>query len=311
MTVPSTSPAAITSGAVGAGALVALIWGLNFVVADIALVDVPPLMLVGLRYLVVGLLFLPFTRRGGIPLRYLVAVGLLSGVVQFGGLFLGMALGVGAGVASVVLQSQALFTVLFARFIVNERYRPRQWLGLLLGAAGLLVVASAGGESAPAVGILVVLAGGAGWASANIVLRKAGPISAWSMTVWQSVVVVPALLVLSLVFERGQIDVFREMTLFTAGAVLYIALLSTAVANLMWYRLIQQIGAARAAPFSLLVPVVGVVGSVLILGEQFTVSEAVGVGLTLVGVILINIDLTAIRDARAARRQPVVGIQPR
>jgi O-acetylserine/cysteine efflux transporter len=284
------------------GVAIAFIWGFNFVVADEAVSEVSPLLLVGLRYAILGVLFLPFTSRGGIPWKYLIAVGLLSGVFQFGGLFLGLKLGVSAGVASVALQSQALFTVVFATFSLGERYKPRQWFGLVLGAAGLVAVA-AGAGSVPIGGLLCVLGGGAGWAAANIVLRKAGSVSAWSMTVWQAVVVVPALLVLSLVFEDGQVAEIRHMSLKTASAVLYIALVSTALSNVLWYRTIQHIGASRTAPFSLLVPVFGVAFSMILLGEDFSVVEILGVVVTMLGLAVINLRFRKLRARREAAAQ--------
>ncbi len=301
---------------IGMGLLVAIIWGFNFVVADEAVKDVPPLLLVALRYAVVAVAFLWVTRRGGIRWRFLIAVGLLYGVVQFSGLFLGLHLGVGAGVAATLIQSQALFTVLLAGALLGERFGVRSWVGLAVGALGLGLIAASGGEQAPILGVLCVLGGAAGWAASNIVLKRAGAISAWSMTVWQSVVVVPVMLVLSAVFEHGQLDTLRHMSLKTAGAIGYIALLATGVGNYAWYRLIQRVGPSRTAPFSLLVPVVGLLSGWLVLGEGLSGLQLAGVLLVLAGLVCIVLKLPSIRrrppagaslpeDAPAPAQQPV------
>lgn len=282
------------------GTLVAVVWGFNFVVADEAVADVPPLLLVALRYLVVAIAFLPFTRRGGLPWRFIAAVGLLYGVVQFSGLFLGLHLGVGAGVAATVIQAQAIFTIVLARVLLNETFSGVQWGGLLVSGGGLALIASSGGGAAPLGGVLCVLGGAAGWAASNIVLKKAGKISAWTMTVWQSVAVIPPMLLLSGLFEAGQPHTVATMSATTIGAVCYIALLATGLGNYLWYRLIQRAGPSRTAPFSLLVPVVGVLSGWLVLDERLSVQQTAGVLVSLLG--LTAIVLAPQIQAVAARR---------
>jgi len=277
----------MTSRDLGLALLVPLIWGFNFVVADEAVASMPPFLLVALRYVVVAALFLPFTRRGGLSWRYIVLVGLLYGVVQFSGLFLGLHHGVGAGVAGTVIQCQALFTIVLARLVLKETFSGPQWAGLLVGAGGLLMIALSGGEDAPYVGVLWVLLGALGWAASNIVLKKAGPISAWTMTVWQSVAVIPPMLLLSGVFEHGQVHAVAHISAKTGGAILYIALLATGLGNFLWYRLIQKVGPSRTAPFSLLVPVVSLVSGWLVLGEGLNTLQAGGVVCILLGVTAI------------------------
>jgi O-acetylserine/cysteine efflux transporter len=274
-------------GNVALGVLVAVVWGFNFVVADEAVADVPPFLLVALRYLVVAVLFMPFTRRAGLAWKYIVAVGLLYGVVQFSGLFLGLKLGVSAGVSATVIQSQALLTIVLAWFFLDEKFGALQWAGLAISGTGLTVLSVSGGENAPLLGVTCVLIGAAGWACSNIVLRKAGKISPWTMTVWQSVAVIPPMLALSLIFEHGQVGTVTHMRLDTFGALLYIAVLATGLGNYLWYRLIQQEGASKVAPFSLLVPVVGVVAGWIVLDQALSTRQSIGVVVILVGLALI------------------------
>lgn len=288
------------------GVLVAIIWGANFVVADQAVVSVPPLLLVALRYLVVAVAFLPFTRRGGLPWRYIAAVGALYGVVQFSGLFLGLRIGVGAGVAATVIQSQALFTIVLARVFLKESFGRLQWTGLVVSGIGLALIALSGGGAAPLGGVLCVLLGAAGWAGSNIVLKKAGKISAWTMTVWQSVAVIPPMVLISGLFETGQRSAVTGMSFTTAAAILYIALLATGFGNYAWYRLIQRVGPSRTAPFSLLVPVVGLLTSWIVLHQTLTAQQLAGVVLSLIGltVILLASQLTGWFCQRASSQTP-------
>ncbi len=106
--------------------LVAAIWGLNFVVIEVGLEDFPPLLLSALRY---ALAALPLLLLGGlprVPWRWVLAVGAAIGVVKFSLLFVGMDVGMPAGLASLVLQAQALFTVVFAAALLGERLRRAQ-----------------------------------------------------------------------------------------------------------------------------------------------------------------------------------------
>ena len=266
--------------------LVPLIWGFNFVVADDAVQHIPPFLLVALRYLVVAALFMPFTRRN-ISWRNLALVGLLYGVVQFSGLFLGLHDGVGAGIAGTLIQSQALVTVVLARLVLHEAFGGLQWAGLGLGVAGLALIAVSGGGNAPLSGVLWVLFGALGWGVSNIVLKKVGPLPAWNLTVWQSATVIPAMLVLSGLFDHGQVHAVSHITATAVLAILYIAVLATGLGNFLWYRLIQQVGPARTAPFSLLVPVVSLLSGWLVRGEGLTAAQAAGVVLIMVGVAAI------------------------
>lgn len=294
-------------GDVVLGVLIAIIWGGNFAVADQAVAHVPPLLLVALRYLVVAAVFLPFTRRRGLPWRYIAAVGALYGVVQFSGLFLGLHYGVGAGVAATVIQSQALFTILLARVFLNESFGRLQWTGLVVSGTGLALIALSGGGAAPLGGVLWVLLGAAGWAGSNIVLKKAGKISAWTMTVWQSVAVIPPMVLISGVFENGQSSAVTGMSFTTAAAILYISLLATGFGNYAWYRLIQRVGPSRTAPFSLLVPVVGLLVSWIALNQTLTTQQLTGIVLSLIGlaVIVLAPQLTSrYRRRRASAAAP-------
>lgn len=268
--------------------IVVFIWGANFVVAEDAVSQIPPFLLVAIRYLVVAIFFLPFTRRNGLPWKYIILVGFFYGVVQFSGLFLGLSLGVSSGVSATLIQSQALFTILLSTFLLNERFSRIQWLGLCAGVLGLILIAMSGDASAPLPGVICVILGGAGWACSNIVLKKAGKISAWTMTVWQSISVIPIMLILSLIFESGKYSALTNISFNTISCILYISLLATGLGNFIWYYLIQQFGPTNTAPFSLLVPVIAIVTGWLVLGEKLTLTQILGIVSILIGLVLIQ-----------------------
>src|SRR3954464_2795111 len=107
---------------------VAAIWGVNFVVIHVGLEHFPPLLFAALRFALVALA-VPFVPRPGVPVRYVFAVGVFLSAAAFGLLFLGIHRGVPAGLASLVLQLLARFTVGLAVLLLHERARPAQLAG--------------------------------------------------------------------------------------------------------------------------------------------------------------------------------------
>jgi O-acetylserine/cysteine efflux transporter len=287
------------------GIVVAILWGFNFVVIDVGLHSIPPFLLVCLRYALVALCFMPFTRRNGIAWRWIIAVGLLYGVVQFTGLFVGISLGVSAGLAATLMQTQAVFTILLAQLLLHDRLNLRQMVGVFVAAAGLAVITIARDNSAPLIAVLLVLLGALGWAASNIVVRKAGNISAWSLTVWQSLVPILPMFAMSLIFERDRQEALvRNLNPLAIGTVCYIAIVSTGAGNYLWYRLIQRVGPAKGAPFSLLIPVVGLVSGWLVLNERLGLAQLLGIALCLLGLALV-----ALKDEVFRRNRPVPAME--
>ncbi|RYF52111.1 MAG: O-acetylserine/cysteine exporter, partial [Comamonadaceae bacterium] len=125
---------------------VVLIWGVNFAVMKFALQNITPMLLGALRYALASLPLLYFVRMPRVPMRFVLAYGLVQGVGQFGFLFVAISLGMAAGVASLVLQTQAMLTLVLAAVFLGERTRGVQWLGVLLATGGLGLIAASHGE---------------------------------------------------------------------------------------------------------------------------------------------------------------------
>ena len=267
---------------------VAAVWGLNFVVIEVGLDDFPPLLLSALRY---ALAALPLVLLGGMPpvaWRWVIAVGVAIGVVKFSLLFVGMDVGMPAGLASLVLQAQALFTVVLAAVVLGERLRPAQAAGLALAFAGLALVASGLRGEATATGFALVIAAAAAWGVGNLALKRAAPADPFRFMTWMCVVPPLPLLALSLSLE-GPAEVSAALTgadLGGIGAVLYLAFLATTVGWGLWGRLMGVYPASTVAPFALLAPVFGLGFAALLLGEPLSGREVAAAALVLGGVLL-------------------------
>ncbi|WP_143317044.1 EamA family transporter [Cellulosimicrobium sp. KWT-B] len=154
--------------------LVAVVWGVNFVVIDLGLSDMPPTLFVALRFLVVLVPAVFLVPRPRARWRDVLLVGTFMSLGQFGLLYTALALGMPAGLASLVLQAQVGLTVLFAAAALREVPTRAQLVGVLVGAAGLVVVGVGRSASTPALAFVVTLAAAASWAVGNVVARRAG-----------------------------------------------------------------------------------------------------------------------------------------
>ena len=152
-------------------AVVAAVWGLNFVVIEVGLRELPPLLFVALRFTLVAFPAVLFVRRPAVPWRLVVLVGLFLGVGQFGLLFVGMDLGVPAGLASLVLQCQAMFTLGLAAAVLNERPSGRQLAGCAVAFAGIALIATGRAAGVSLAGLALCVAAAASWGASNVTTR--------------------------------------------------------------------------------------------------------------------------------------------
>ncbi len=278
---------------------VVLIWGLNFVVMKWGLQGLSPMLLGALRFAVASLPLLLFIRPPALPWRYLLGYGLAQGLGQFGLLFTGLQLGMTAGMASVVMQTQAFFTLLMAGPLLGERAAPRQWAGLAVALAGLLAIASAHGEGPGQMtlaGFVFTLGAALMWAVSNLVSRLAAAqrrdYDPLGFIVWSSLVPILPFALLAL-WQDGPAQVQAQLQGLDGtgiAAVLYLALLATLLAYSLWTRLLQRHSPGQVAPWSLLVPVVGLWAAAMAFGEQPQPLQWWGTAGVLLGLV-INQDL--------------------
>jgi O-acetylserine/cysteine efflux transporter len=273
--------------------LVAVVWGLNFPATAIALEHFPPMLMVALRFTLVALPALVLVPRPEVPLRWLLGVGLGIGLLQFAFLYLGMAAGMPSGLASLVLQASAPFTVLLAGLWLRERLTRRQALGIGVAVLGLVVIAVHRAQVAALLPVVLTLCGALGWAFGNVCSRQARAPQPFQLTLWMSVVPPVPMLVLSLLVEGPQRVGAALRTSLTLGALpsvlglLYIVVVATLLGYGLWNSLLSRYPSSVVAPFSMLVPVVGVLSSWLFFGELIDLTELLA-GATVVGGVLLG-----------------------
>lgn len=268
--------------------LVALVWGVNFVVIEVGLDSMPPLVFVTLRFAACAFPAVFFVGRPRVPWRWIVAVAMSLAVVKFPLLFAGMAAGMPAGLSALVLQCQAVFTAVFAAALLRERPGRRAVAGLVVATVGIGVLGARLGAERPVAAFALVVAAGVAWGLANVAMKRAAAPDLVNFMVWVSVVATPVLAVLSLVVDgpHGVSTAVRSLDWAAVGAVGYVALLATLFGFGAWGMLMRRYGAATVAPFAMLAPVFAMASSALLLGEEIGPVEIVGGSVVLFGVLM-------------------------
>ncbi|MFE7789377.1 EamA family transporter [Streptomyces sp. NPDC057460] len=272
-------------------ALVAAVWGVNFVVIEVGLGHFPPLLFSALRFLVAALPAVFFVGRPKVAWRWIVGVGLVLGVAKFGLLFIGMDRGMPAGLSSLVLQVQAVFTALIAAMALGERPGRVRMLGMAVALAGIGVAAVDEGASGPVLAFVLVIAAAACWGVSNVLTRKAAPPDSLNFMVWVSTVPVLPLLGISLLFEGWDRDAGALAALDWSGVgiIVYVAWITTVFGFGAWGFLLRHYPASSVAPFTLLVPVFGMSSAALLLGESVSPLRWCAAALLVGGVALTSL----------------------
>ncbi len=275
-------------------AFVALLWGINFLALDYALRWFPPLFFAGLRFLVIAVPTVLLVPLPGVRWRWLLGYGLGFGTAQFAFLFLAMDAGLPTGLASLVLQASAPFTVLLGGLLLRERIRPVQAAGIAIAVLGMAAIGWHRAQSAVLLPVLLALCGALGWALGNLCSRQAQAPNPLRLTLWMSIVPPVPMFVLSAFLEgpgtgwrAAAGSVLSPAGWAALGGLAFTSLLATVVGSGLWTTLLARYPASTVAPFSLLVPIVGVTSAWLVLGERPHPVE-LAAGVVVVGGVLLG-----------------------
>ena len=287
--------------------LVVVVWGLNFVVIKLGLHNMPPLMLAGLRFMLVAFPALLFVSRPAIPLRLLLGYGLTISFGQFAFLFSAIVVGLPHLWTSLVLQAQAFFSIILGAFVFGERLQGKQLAGIALAIFGVLVLVegSLGGEHVPLVGFMLTLAAALSWACGNIFNKKIMSHAArppiMSLVVWSALIPVLPFMLASWLIDGPQtmLASLQHIDLLTILSLLYLAFIATIVGYGIWGSLLGRYETWRVAPLSLLVPVVGMASAALLLGETLSGLQLTGAVLIMAGLYINVFGLRLVRPGMA------------
>ena len=274
------------------GLAIIFAWGFNFVVIKWGLDDLTPMMLGGLRFLVIAVIGSLFFSRPNTPLKWIIAYALALNFGQFAFLFTGMIFGMPAGLASLVLQSQVIFTLIFAVFLLKEIVRPYQILAIGIASSGLSVIGFADSNTTLTIlGFALTLAAASSWALGNIITKamiQKGYDANINLIVW-ACWVPPIPFFICAYFIDGSHVMWENLIGIdwkTLATLAYLSLFATLGGYGLWSFLMTRYPAGTVAPLTLGVPVVGISSSALLLDEQISQAQWAGITLVLLGLIL-------------------------
>jgi O-acetylserine/cysteine efflux transporter len=268
--------------------LVAVIWGLAFVASRLALDELPPTLMTTLRFAIAALPCL-FVRRPDVSWPLLIAISATLFLGQFLAQAFGIAHGVPVGLASVIVQSQALFTIAFAVIAFGELPTRMQTIGIAIAAVGLLMICGTVGYDFSVAAFAVLMISPVCFAIGNLLLRRAREVPMFDLFAWLCLASAAPLLALTLIVDGPQTAWYslQNMSLTGVVSILAIGAVSTSIAYWLWGRLLRDHTAAQVVPFALLVPFVGAAASSIVFGERFGPLRLAGMIIVVCGIAIM------------------------
>ena len=268
--------------------MVAVIWGLGFVGARLALDELSPALMTAMRFSIAAVPCL-FVRRPNVSWTVLIAISGTLFLGQFLSQSWAIAHHVPVGLASVVVQSQALFTVAFAAAEFREIPTRVQIAGIAVAAVGLLMICGTVGFDFSAGAFAVLMISPVSFAIGNLLLRQARDVPMFDLFAWLCLVPPLPLLALALVADGPQATWHSlwQMSLTGWASMLFVGAISTSIAYWLWGRLLRDHTAAQVVPFALLVPFVGAAASSVVFGEKFGPLRLAGMVTVVAGIAIM------------------------
>lgn len=268
--------------------LVMLIWGGNFVVAKIGLMQIPPILFMTLRWALVAILLVPFVKppRGHWGAVFLISVTL--GFLHFALMFTGLR-DIDASTAAISIQIQVPFAALLAAIFFHDKLGWRRALGMAISFAGVAIIAGEPRLDGNYLALAMIIAAACIWSVANIQIKMLGEIDGLTLNAWVGLFATPQLALASLVLEEGQFAALAAADWRAFAAVLYQAIVVVVIGYGIWYWLLHRYRVNQVMPFMLLMPVFGVLSGVLFLDESLTLAFLAGGILTVLGVGIITL----------------------
>jgi O-acetylserine/cysteine efflux transporter len=282
--------------------LVTFVWGINFPITKLGLNSLDPFVLTGVRFALAAIPLVFFVRRPSVHFGYVAAYGLIFGVGMWGAINYGIAAGVAPGIASLIIQLSAFFTMFWGALLFREALRRAQIVGAIIVLAGLLGILLAQQGAHQVAGILLIVASAVAWSIGNVIIKKSGVKEIFSFMVWASLFP-PVPLLLGVWFTEGNQPFIvswhnvDEVALFSLVFQVYFA---THFAYWGWNSLMRLYPVSVVAPLSLLIPVFGIVTSVFLIDEQVTPYEFASIVVIILGLAVGMVRKNAASGAQSS-----------
>lgn len=267
---------------------VAMIWGVNVAVIKIGVSEFPPIFLTAFRFFIVALLLIWWVRPPWEQMRAIVFLSFAFGGVHFGCIFFGLK-GVDVSIASILILLGVPFSVLFARILLKERFGAKKMCGMAVAFVGLLILLGEPKTTSSPLHLSIFILAIVAWGFSNTLIKMIGNINIFALNAWVGLFASLQLFLVSMFLETGQLAAIQSASLSAWGALAYIVLMASIVGYGLWYYLIGKYDVTKVVPFNLLVPVIGVLAGVFLMGDELTLTQGAGGLVSLVGVAIIQL----------------------
>ncbi|MGH6931980.1 MAG: DMT family transporter [Dongiaceae bacterium] len=272
---------------VGALVAVAFVWGVNFAVVKAGLTQLPPIAFVALRFALVGLLLLPWLRWPPPRFRALIVLSVVLGVIHFGLMFSGLR-DLDVSTAAIAIQLQVPFAALLAAIFLDDRLGWRRLTGMAIAFAGMVLIAGEPRFDGNLLPLGLVVAAACVWATANILIKRLGnTVDVFALNGWLALLAAPQLMLLSAVTEQGQLTALAAANWVLWASLAFQAILVTVFGYGVWYHIMRRFDVNQVMPFTLLVPLFGVLSGVVFFHDRLTIPMIIGGLCTILGVAVV------------------------
>ncbi len=264
---------------------VTCLWGFNFSVIKFGVDEVNPFILIGLRFTFAAIPLCFFIKKPNTSWFYIILYGLAFGVGVWGIMALSIDQGLSAGMASTVLQTSAMITTLIGIFYFKEQLSISQLAGLIVAALGLLIMLYIDDGSVTMIGITLAIIAAFSLALTNFLIKKAQIKEMFAFIVYSSLFVPIPLFLIAFVTQGVSLDIFSQVLNSSALiSALIQAYPTTLLGYWLWNKLQTIYPLSVMSPIRLLVPIFGLLGSVIFFSEKVSDVKLLAFSCIILGV---------------------------
>ena len=269
--------------------IVPITWGLGFTLAKIGMEQFSALLIMSIRFGIAGLVLVWFTKPPWGHMREIFIVALIGSTIQYGLTYNGLK-GIDASTAAILVQLEGPILALMGTILLKEKLGLTRAFGMGLAFAGVFIIAGEPRLEGHIDSVLLLVAGSAVWAVAQIMISRLKGLSGITILAWVAIMATPQMLLASFIIEDGQWQAITTASLFDWSIIFYLAFIMTVLGYSVWYHLLSSVDVSKVSPFLMLLPITSIIAGMILLDEQFTKAMAIGGVMIMIGVAstLIN-----------------------
>ena len=263
--------------------IVPITWGLGFTLAKIGMEQFPALLIMTIRFGIAGLILVWFTKPPWGHMREIFVVALIGSTIQYGLTYNGLK-GIDASTAAILVQLEGPILAIMGAFLLKEKLGITRALGMGLAFIGVLIITGEPRLDGHLDSIILLIAGSAVWAVAQIMISRLKDLSGITILAWVAIMATPQMFVASLLIEDGQWLAITTASFIDWSIILYLALIMTVLGYSVWYHLLSSVDVSKVSPFLMLLPITSIIAGIVLLDEKLTSSMILGGLLIMSGV---------------------------